>query len=204
VTRRINLIADLLLATEPPPSPWTVLSLTGAALVIPLLVWGVHVRAASRLDPQVVELRAARDRLAGEGDQARRLIADVEAQNARRVLEQAQAEQINWREAFRELTLVVPNGMWLSDLGREGVGPQGAESGSDAGDIPIRIRGLAVSQGVVADLLVNLETSTHFGSPTVMYTQREQGQGVGRVGFEIQCALRRIPIVDGQRAGGSA
>lgn len=204
MTRRINLIADLLLATEPPPSPWTVLSVAGAALVIPLLVWGVHVRAASRLDPQVVELRAARDRLAGEGDQARQLIADLETQNARRVLEQAQAEQINWHEAFRELTLVVPSGMWLSDLGREGGVALTTESKTEAGDIPIRIRGLAVSQGVVADLLVNLETSTHFGNPTVMYTQREQGQGIGRVGFEIQCALRRMPIVDGQRADGSA
>ncbi len=203
MTRRINLVAELLLTTEPPPSVWQVLSVAGAALVIPLLVWGVHVRAANRLDPLVTELRATRDRLVGEGDLARRVIADVQAQNARRLQEQAQAEQINWLEAFRELTLVVPNGMWLSDLGRDAAQPHPAGSGPDIGDIPIRIRGLAISQGVVADLLVNLETSTHFRDPLVMYTQREEGRGVARVGFEIQCGLRRLPI-DARQTGRTA
>lgn len=201
--RRINLVADLLLTTEPPPSPWTVLSVAGAALVIPLLVWGMHARAASRLDPQVTELRATRDRLVGEGDQSRRVIADMEALNARRLREQAEAAQINWLEAFRELTFVVPRGMWLSDLGRDGGLPQPVGSTPEDGDIPIRIRGLAVSQGVVADLLVNLESSTHFNEPIVVYTQREQGQGVARVGFEIQCGLRRAPI-DARQAGRAA
>lgn len=201
--RRINLVAELLLATEPPPSPWTVLWIAGAALVVPLLVWGVHVRAASRLDPQVTELRATRDRLAGEGDSVRRVVAEVQAQNARRLQEQAQAEQISWLEAFRELTLVVPNGMWLSDLGRDEAQPQPAGSGLEGGDIPIRIRGLAVSQGVVADLLLNLETSTYFRDPLVMYTQREQGRGIARVGFEIQCGLRRAPI-DPRQTGRAA
>lgn len=203
MTRRINLVADLLLTTEPPPSPWTIVAVVGGALVIPLLVWAIHVRAASRLDPQVVELRAERDRLAGEGNQARIVIANLEGQNARRTLEQAQAEQINWREAFRELTLVVPNGMWLSEMGGQGAGVQPEGSPPQAGDIPIRIRGVAVSQGVVADLLVNLETSTHFREPMVIYTQREQGQGIGRVGFEIQCGLRRVPIA-GPAAGNTA
>lgn len=203
MTRRINLIADLLLATEPPPSPWTVLSIAGAAMVIPLLVWGVHIRAATRLDPQVVELRAARDRLTNEGTQARQSIADLEAQNARRIQEQAQAEQINWLEAFQELTLVVPHGMWLSDLGGNPGGPQSPGEMDQEGDIPIRIRGLAVSQGVVADLLVNLETATHFRDPVVMYTQREQGRGIARVGFEIQCALRRASV-NGRSPGGAA
>lgn len=201
--RRINLVADLLVTTEPPPSPWTVLSVVGGALVIPLLVWGIHVRAASRLDPQVVELRTERDRLVGEGNQVRVVIADLETQNARRVQEQAQAEQINWREAFRELTLVVPNGMWLSEMGGQGAGAQPEGAPSQEGDIPIRIRGVAVSQGVVADLLVNLETSAHFRDPMVMYTQRQEGQGIGRVGFEIQCGLRRAPI-EGPASGKTA
>ena len=203
MTRRVNLVADLLLATEPPPSLWTALSVAGAALAIPLLVWGVHVRAATRLDPQVTELRAVRDRLTNEGTQARQSVAELEAQNARRVQEQAQAEQINWLEAFRELTLVVPHGMWLSDLGGETGVPQPAGFIPDEGDIPIRIRGLAVSQGVVADLLVNLETSTHFRDPMVMYTQREQGRGIARVGFEIQCALRRASV-EGRQPGRTA
>jgi Tfp pilus assembly protein PilN len=194
VTRRINLVADLLLVTAPPPSPWKVLAVAGVALLLPVIVWGVHVRAASRLDPQVTELRGTRDRLVGEGDLARRAIAEVQDQNTRRLQEQARAEQINWLEAFRELTLVVPNGMWLSDLGREGTQPQATGSGPDVGDIPIRIRGLAVSQGVVADLLLNLETSSYFRDPLVMYTQREQGRGVARVGFEIQCGLRRAAV----------
>jgi Tfp pilus assembly protein PilN len=172
-------------------------------MVIPLLVWGLHARAAGQLDPQVMELRAMRDRLAGESDLARGMIANLEIQNARRIQEQAQAEQINWLETFRELTLVVPRGMWLSDLGRDGGPVQPVGSGPEIVDIPIRIRGLAVSQNVVADLLVNLEASTHFRDPMVLYTQREQNRGVARVGFEIQCGLRRSPP-DTRQPGRSA
>ncbi|MFZ5876409.1 MAG: PilN domain-containing protein [Nitrospirota bacterium] len=203
MTRRINLASEFLLTAESPASPWALVSVIGSALVIPLLVWGVHVRAASRLDPQVTELRAVRDRLTTEGTQARQRIADLEAQNARRIQEQARAEQINWLEAFRELTLLVPHGMWLSDLG----GGAGASASVGAipqdGDIPITIRGLAVSQGVVADLLVNLESASHFRDPVVMYTQREQGRGIARVGFEIQCALKRASV-DGREPGKTA
>lgn len=190
--RSVNLLADLLLATAPPTSPWRVLSIVGAALVIPVVVWAMHARAASRLDPQVTELRAMRDRLSQEGDQARQVIAGLQAQNARRVAEQARAEQINWSESFRELSLVVPRGMWLSELGRpDAVAP--AQAG-DSGDISMRIRGVAISQRVVADLLLNLESSDHFSEPMVIYTQREAGIGIARVQFEIQCALRRGPI----------
>jgi Tfp pilus assembly protein PilN len=131
------------------------------------------------------------------------LITNLEAQNVRRTREQAQAEQINWREAFRELTLVVPNGMWLSEMGGQGAEAQPPGLPPQEGDIPIRIRGVAVSQGVVADLLVNLEMSSHFRDPTVIYTQRQGGQEVGRVGFEIQCGLRRAPI-GGLAAGETA
>ncbi|MFZ5861697.1 MAG: PilN domain-containing protein [Nitrospirota bacterium] len=185
--RSINLLADLALAAEPPPSPWRVLSVVGAALVIPVVVWGVHARAAGRLDPQVAELRTARERLVVEGDQVRRTVAELQEQIARRAAEQARAEAINWSEAFRELSLVVPRGMWLSDLGRsDAAGP-----GADAEAIAIRIRGVAVSQRVVADLLLNLETAAHFADPMVIYTQRGANLGIARVEFEVQCALRK-------------
>jgi Tfp pilus assembly protein PilN len=201
VKRSINLLADFLLTTAPPPSPWRVLTVVGAALVIPVVVWAMHARAASRLDPQVIELRAMRDRLSREGDQERRVIAELQAQNARRVAEKARAEQINWSEAFRELSLVVPRGMWLSELGSPD--SVALEQGGDAGNISMRIRGQAVSQRVVADLLLNLESSDHFSDPMVIYTQRETGLGIARVQFEVQCALRRGPI-PGAREGNAA
>jgi len=133
-----------------------------------------------------------RDRLSQEGDQVRRVIAELQTQNARRLAEQARAEQINWSEAFRELSLVVPPGMWLSELGRPDAVAQ--TQNSDTGDISMRVRGLATSQRVVAELVLNLESSEHFGDPMVIYTQRSTGLGVARVEFEIQCALRRGPI----------
>lgn len=187
--RRVNLLEEILLAAEPPPSPWRVLSVVGSALAVPILVWGLHARAASQLDPQVTALRGERDRLMRESDQVRQAIAQLQAQNERRLIERARADQIHWLEAFRELSLVVPHGMWLSEMGRADAPAPGGSP--DDGDIPIRIRGLAVSQRVVADLLANLETAERFGNPSVIYTQRESGRGIARVGFEIQCALRR-------------
>lgn len=199
--RSINLIADLTVAADPPPSPWRVLSVAGVALVIPVVVWGMHARDASRLDPQVVELRAMRDRLSQEGTHVRQVVADLQTQIAQRVAEQARAEHINWSEAFRELSLVVPRGMWLSELGRSEATATVADA--EAGDLLLRMRGLAVSQRVVSDLLVNLETSEHFSDPVVLYTQRGPNPGIARVEFEVQCGLRRGPISE-PRKGTSA
>ena len=199
--RSINLVAEFSVAVEPPPSLGRVLSVIGAALIIPVVVWGMHARAASRLDPKVAELRATRDRLVQDGDQVRHVVVDLQAQIAQRVAERARAEQINWSEAFRELSLVVPRGMWLSELGR----PDAVASAPDGGtgDLALRIRGLATSQRVVSELLQNLETSERFGDPLVIYTQRGTNPGIARVEFEVQCALRRGPI-SGARAGNTA
>ena len=69
--RDINLLDELLRETRTPLATWRLVSVAGAGILVPVLVWGIQVRAANRLDPQIVELRAARDRLTQEADQAR-------------------------------------------------------------------------------------------------------------------------------------
>lgn len=184
--RQINLIEGLLVESQQPLPVWSVAVVTGAAILVPVLVWGIQMRAQGRLDPQVTELRMTRDRLAQETSAARQHVAQLQGDNTRRLVERARADEIGWGEAFRELSLVVPSGVWLSLLET-----QEAAGESIAVDVPLRIQGTAFSQRAVADLLAQLETTRYFGRPELVYTQREAGQGTARVGFEIQCALRR-------------
>lgn len=185
--RDINLLGELLRETRTPLATWRLVSVAGAGILVPVLVWGLQVRAANRLDPQIVELRAARDRLTQEADQARAVIAGLIATNARRAAERARAESMPWSDAFRELSFVVPSGVWLTVLD-EAAHPEGA----DEGDVPFRLQGTAVSQGAVAELLANLETAQYFSEPLLVYSQREVGGRTEHVGFEIQCGLRRV------------
>ena len=185
--RDINLLDELLRETRTPLATWRLVSVAGAGILVPVLGWGLQVRAANHLDPQVVELRASRDRLTQEADQARAGIAGLIATNARRAAERARAESLPWSDAFRELSFVVPSGVWLTVL-EEAAHPDG----TDAADVPFRLQGTAVSQGAVAELLANLETAQHFSEPLLVYSQREVGGRTAHVGFEIQCGLRRI------------
>ncbi len=185
--RDINLLGDLLRETRTPLATWRLVSVAGAGILVPVLVWGIQVRAANRLDPQIVELRAARDRLTQDAGQARAVIAELTATTVRRAAERARAESIPWSSAFQELSFVVPNGVWLTVMEEAAHRDE-----ADSADVPFRLQGTAVSQGAVAELLANLETARHFSEPLLVYSQREVGGRTERVGFEIQCGLRRI------------
>jgi Tfp pilus assembly protein PilN len=183
VKRDINLLDELLRSSRPPTAAWTLFAVVGVGLLAPVLIWGIQVRAASRLDPQIVELKTVRDRLAQDAVQAREAAQARESDRTRRAAGAIRTTGIPWSEALRELSLRVPAGVWLTQF--EQIGGVG-----DSDRVTVRIQGDAASQGGVAELLANLETSRHFTEPQLQYSQHQSGPA-GRVGFEIQCVVPR-------------
>jgi Tfp pilus assembly protein PilN len=188
VKKTINLLDELLRESRPRHGKWTLAAAVGVGILMPFLVWGVQVRAAARLDPQIMQLKSARDRLAHEVSQLREGFQEDDAQRVRLMTERIQTTGARWSEILRELSLVVPDGVWLAQF-EEKVRQETSE------DIPVRIQGVAGSQGGVAEFLASLETARHFSQPQLVYSQRENGS-TNRVGFEIHCVIARASFFD--------
>ena len=161
----------------------------GLGLLTPVVMWGIQVRAASRLDPHIEELKMLRDRLSQELANARQSVQDADVQSKPRATA-SPSDGIRWSEVLRELSLTVPDGVWLSEL-EETPSPDKTTSV----DGSVRLRGLASSQGGVAELMARLETSRRFATPTLVYTQ-QVGEQNHRIKFEIGCIVRRVSLGD--------
>lgn len=189
----INLLDELLRDGRPQPGKWFLLAAAGVGILAPFLVWGLQVWAAGRLDPQIVQMRSTRDHLTQEVAQLRQVLQESDARQARLTEERIQTAGIPWSEVLRELSLVVPDGVWLTQF--EEIAPQ-----ENTTDIPVRIQGVAASQGEVAELLVHLETAHHLSQPQLAYSQRDS-EVPGRVKFEVRCVIARASFSDQPHPG---
>ncbi|MBI3607713.1 MAG: PilN domain-containing protein [Nitrospirae bacterium] len=189
----INLLDDLLRDGRPQPGKWFLFAAAGVGILAPFLVWGLQVWAAGRLDPQIVQMRSTRDHLTQEVAQRRQVLQESDARQARLTEERIQTAGIPWSEVLRELSLVVPDGVWLTQF--EEIAPQ-----ENTTDIAVRIQGVAASQGGVAELLVRLETAHHLAQPQLVYSQRNSGVS-GRLNFEVHCIIVRASFSDQPQPG---
>lgn len=184
----INLLDELLRDSKPQTGKWVLLAAAGLGILVPFLVWGIQVWAAGRLDPQIVQMKSTRDQLALEVAGLRQGLQENDARQARLTAERIQTAGIPWSEVLRELSLVVPDGVWLTQF--EEIAPQ-----ANASDVAVRIQGVATSQGGVAELLGHLETARHLSQPQLAYSQRESGVS-GRLNFEVHCVIARASFLD--------
>jgi len=188
VKNTINLLDELLRDSKPQTGKWVLLAAAGLGILVPFLVWGIQVWAAGRLDPQIVQMKSTRDQLALELAGLRQGLQENDARQARRTAERIQNAGIPWSEILRELSLVVPDGVWLTQF--EEIAQQ--ENGPD---VAVRIQGVAASHGGVAELLVHLETARHLSQPQLVYSQRESAVP-DRVKFEVRCVIARASFLD--------
>lgn len=182
----VNLLEELTTPTRPPVAQLAIVLVMALGLLAPIVLWGVQVRAANRLDPHIGELKALRDRLSQEVTDARQSVQEVAVQSTHRATPSASSNGTPWSEVLRELSVVVPDGVWLTELEEA---PRQDNATDD--DASVRLRGIATSQSGVVELLTRLETARRFATPTLVYTQQVSEQN-HRVQFEIGCVVRRV------------
>lgn len=182
-------------------------------LAIPLLfllflgLYGWKMTQASALSTELASLQATQAQLATQVDDISRQLTDameqerraLEAQMARsRRMQELEAKRILWSQVFREISLLVPEGVVLSSVSNEAgaaVAPQAAPAPGATPDAApahrtLQLKGVAVSHEAVTAFLSALERSELFRHPHLSQAQRTGSPDKGGVSFEIIGTLR--------------
>jgi Tfp pilus assembly protein PilN len=88
-----------------------------------------------------------------------------------------------WSEVFKQLSLIVPKGLWFDYL--EGIAD---------GTTRIKIKGGAFSYLSIADFMLSMEKSGYFERSQLSYAQKVLVQGQDVVGFEIICGMKKEQV----------
>jgi len=141
--------------------PTAVVALAGlAALVVSVLVVG-FVSASGKTDEREQELTALEQELAVAGRATKPKPAQTARAAAREqrftALNDALAKRLAWDRVLREVSLVLPDDVWLSSLAAAGAGGvEAAAESAPAGAQTITFNGFTYSQESVARLLTRL------------------------------------------------
>lgn len=178
-----------------------------ALILLFLGLYGWKLTQASALGSELSTLQATKAQLAQEVDDISRQLTGameqerraLEAQMARtRRMQELEAKRILWSQVFREISLLVPEGVVLSSVSNEqgeAVPPSAAPeasspSGSSASHRTLRLKGVAVTHEAVTAFLSALERSELFRHPHLSHAQRTGTADKVSVSFEIIGKLR--------------
>ena len=89
-------------------------------------------------------------------------------------------ERVLWSEVFKQLSLIVPKGLWFDSL-----------EGSTVGKAEIKIKGGAFSYLSVTEFMLSMEKTGYFEHPQLSYARKAVVQGQDMVGFEIICGIKK-------------
>ncbi|HUK55940.1 MAG TPA: PilN domain-containing protein [Nitrospiria bacterium] len=194
----INLIAPEILFEEKPFSfkqraiPVSVATGAVVLVVFSLGYWW----KVSTMKKEVQELTIQRDktqqelaRLNGEiaslsaGAQAGQGVAAEQLAAMRDLLK----NRILWSDVVREVSLLVPDDVWLTrlestDSKSGGFMPPSTEAG-------LHFAGMAQSQAAINRFIAALEHSPRYGYVSLIYAQKEPGEGAQGMSFELTASL---------------
>ena len=155
-------------------------------LIILLLAYGFEKREAGKLRKELTGLTARRDsinaeiaRLTGEINLAssRHEKSRMEEEERLGLVKKLVKERVLWSELIRELSLIVPEEVWLTDLeSRDSKRPDRKE---------IRMVGLAKSHQDIPKFITLLEGSGYFSDISLIYAQKGDDP-TGKVNFEVK------------------
>jgi Tfp pilus assembly protein PilN len=153
-----------------------------------ILVWlgliGWQVRQYRLLHNRMTTLSAQRQSLVLQADALRKELAIASPSGMTRdkaaLIQDILQERVLWSEVFKQLSRIVPTGLWFDYL--EGIADGKAE---------IKIKGGAFSYLSIADFMASMEKSGYFEHPQLSYAQKSVVQGQDIVGFEIICGIKK-------------
>jgi Tfp pilus assembly protein PilN len=153
-----------------------------------ILVWlglfGRQVWQYRLLKNRITILSAQKQAIQVQADALRRELAVVSPSGMTRdkaaLIQDILQERVLWSEVFKQLSRIVPTGLWFDYL--EGIADSKAE---------IKIKGGAFNYISIADFMASMEKSGYFEHPQLAYAQKAVVQGQDIVGFEIICGMKR-------------
>jgi Tfp pilus assembly protein PilN len=185
-----------------------------AALFLPLLIllmasaW--QVLNARALHQRLKQITERRDVLTTELVQLTQEITSFQSGEAGGQMDgQKKAEAVKgllkgrvlWSDVFREVSFVVPPGVWLTSIATlepgasDGSGkPPEQQSPQGMENKHVRFIGFAKSNSAMTQFIAALERSEHFTEVALVYAQRGAEPDVQQVSFEIATNLRTVPL----------
>jgi Tfp pilus assembly protein PilN len=194
---RINLFSPVLAVSQAqvPGKPWWLL---GAALVIGWIGVGVGMqlmegwKLARQITAQKAALEQARQQQQLLDDQLRLLTSGLSSQVtiASAELVDVINRRVAWTELFQEVSVRVPDGVWLLRVDVEVMAqPKGKGRTRVADKKAVVLTGFARSHQSVGQLLSALERSAKFTSVSLKFADRRGERGGEQVNFEINGQL---------------
>jgi len=207
--QRINLLTEDLFyepGVIPPRVQAQYLSIPFLMLVF-LGLYGWNLTQASTLNNEISALQASKAQLSQEIDAISRQLTDAMEQERRTLeaqlakskrMQELEAKRIRWSRVFREISLLVPEGVVLSSVSNEPGDATPAPSPSPAAPAQdhsaahrtLHIKGTAVSHEAVTVFLSALERSEMFSHPHLSHAQRTGSAEKGSVAFEMVGKLK--------------
>lgn len=156
--------------------------------VLFLLMWlgffGSQVRQYRLLQNRLAALGEQKKSLQQQADALRKELAIVSPTGMTRdkaaLIQDILKERVLWSQVFKQLSLIVPKGLWFDYL--EGIAD---------GKAQIKIKGGALSYLSIADFMLSMEKSGYFEDPQLSYAQKSVVQGQDVVGFEIIFGMKK-------------
>jgi Tfp pilus assembly protein PilN len=177
---------NLLPQEEKKTSPFATWGILAALLFI--LVWlglfGGQIWQYWLLQNRITTLNLQKQTLQSEADALHKELKIVTPSGMTRdkaaLIQDILQERVLWSEVFKQLSLIVPTGLWFDYL-----------EGNADGKTELKIKGGAFSYLSIADFMVSMEKSGYFDHPQLSYAQKVVVQGQDVVGFEIICGMKK-------------
>ncbi len=166
-----------------PFATWGVL-LALLFVVMWLGLFGLQARQYRLLKNRITTLSSQKQTLKQQADALRKELEIVSPSGMTRdkaaLIQDILQERVQWSEVFKQLSRIVPTGLWFDYL-----------EGNADGKAEIKIKGGAFNYISIADFMASMEKSRYFDHPQLSYAQKSVVQGQDVVGFEIICGIKK-------------
>jgi Tfp pilus assembly protein PilN len=146
-------------------------------------VFGWQVKQLGVLKGRLATLTTQKQALQQQGDAIRKTLGispGTMGLGKAALIKNLLRERVVWSKVFKELSLIVPKGLWFDSL--EGVGGDKAE---------MKIKGGAFTYTAVSEFMVSMQKTGYFEAPQLSYAQKVVVRGKDVVGFEIICGMTK-------------
>jgi Tfp pilus assembly protein PilN len=177
---------NLLTQEEKKPTPFAAWGVLLAVLfvVVWLGLFGLQARQYRSLQKRVATLSSQKQMLQLQADALRKELEIPSPSGMTRdkaaLIQDILQERVLWSEVFKQLSRIVPTGLWFDYL-----------EGNADGKAEIKIKGGAFNYISIADFMASMEKSGYFYQPQLSYAQKSVVQGQDVVGFEIICGIKK-------------